>query len=291
MRRRGVAHAVVVASFALAFCSLVTRDESRSQSVAAPQPATTGAVRQPGQPVDRQRTGQADNGGEAGENTSFPSADRQQPDPEAAQPRPPANIPASPISFVRHPRPADGVALTIDDGPHPVWTPRILDLLSQYHVHATFCLIGEQVQEFPALVRRIVAEGHSLCDHTWDHDEQLPKRPADTVDREIASAYEAIVAASGGVRPAYYRAPGGNWDARMIEEARRLGMVSLNWSVDPVDWSRPGVSKIVSTVLNSTGPGDVVLMHDGGGDRSQTLTALETILPTLIARGYSFTTP
>jgi peptidoglycan-N-acetylglucosamine deacetylase len=288
MQRRGVAHALVVTVLAVALCLAIARLTSPSRPAAAPHAArTTAPAEQHGQPPDQHRA--APPGTDAAGNTG--SADRQQPGRQEARTRPPTDIPSNPISFVRRSGVTDGVALTVDDGPHPVWTPRILDLLSRYHVHATFCLIGEQVQEYPALVRRIVTEGHTLCDHTWSHDVHLPKRPEATVDHEIDSTYQAIVAATGGVRPLYYRAPGGNWDQRMTEEARRLGMVSLNWSVDPVDWSRPGVSRIVSAVLDGTGPGDVVLVHDGGGDRSQTLAALETILPTLLSRGYSFTTP
>jgi len=212
--------------------------------------------------------------------------------PDSGQNRPPTDIPHLPISYVRQPRPPQAVALTIDDGPHPVWTPQVLDLLARYHVHATFCLIGEQVQEYPDLVRQIVAAGHTLCDHSWDHDELLPNRSATLIHSELQSTYDAIVQASGGVRPVYYRAPGGNWgDGRVTDEARQLGLVSLNWSVDPRDWSRPGTQTIISTVLDNTGPGDIILMHDGGGDRQESLDALGVILPTLLSRGDVFVTP
>ncbi|HEX5494000.1 MAG TPA: polysaccharide deacetylase family protein [Mycobacteriales bacterium] len=276
MRRRGVVQVLAVASFVLVLGSLATKDGghgARPVAAPAPNPVGAGSHGPDRTPADDARP---------------PADPRSQP----ARPRPPTDIPRLPISFVQRPRPAGAVALTIDDGPSPVWTPPVLDLLARYHVHATFCLIGEQVQKYPDLVRRIAAGGHTLCDHTWDHDELLPSRSAQVIDSEIQSTFDAIVRASGGVRPVYYRAPGGNWgDGQVTGEARRLGMTSLNWSVDPVDWSRPGTQKIISVVLGSTEPGDVILMHDGGGNRQQSLDALRVILPTLLARGDTFVTP
>lgn len=274
MRKRGVVHVLAVTGFVLVLGSVATRDGAGGRPVAAPAPNPVG-----GESPRAHRTP----GDDARPRVVAPS--------EAALPRPPTDIPNLPISFVRRPRPAGAVALTIDDGPHPVWTPKVLDLLAKYHVHATFCLIGEQVQEYPDLVRRIVADGNTLCDHTWDHDENLPSRSTGVIRREIQSTYDAIVQASGGVQPVYYRAPGGNWGGQVTEVARDLGLTSLNWSVDPVDWSRPGTQKIISVVLSKTEPGDVILMHDGGGNRQQSLDALRVILPTLLARGDTFVTP
>lgn len=276
MRRRGAVHVLAVTVFVVAVGALATRDDARPAATSAVGPARPDAPHARPAPQDDARHSDSPTGRPA----------------QSAQPRPPTDIPLLPISFVRRPRPALAVALTIDDGPSPTWTPKVLDLLATYHVHATFCLIGEEVVRHPELVRRIVAEGHTLCDHTWDHDEHLPSRSAAVIQREIASTFHAIEQASGGVQPVYYRAPGGNWgDGQVATVARKLGMVSLNWSVDPVDWSRPGTKKIISVVLGKTGPGDVILMHDGGGDRQQSLDALRVILPTLLARGDVFVTP
>jgi peptidoglycan/xylan/chitin deacetylase (PgdA/CDA1 family) len=184
---------------------------------------------------------------------------------------------------------AGRVALTVDDGPDPRWTPELLDLLRARGVHATFCVVGEQVRAHPDLVRRIVAEGHTLCDHTETHDKHLPRRSRATIEREVRSAYDDIVAVSGGVRPALFRAPGGNWSPAVIAEAAKLGMRPLDWSVDPRDWSRPGTAAIAA-VVSAAPSGSIVLVHDGGGDRSQTIAALRTAIPALQARGLQFVT-
>ncbi len=127
-------------------------------------------------------------------------------------------------------------ALTFDDGPDPTWTPQVLALLARAHVHATFCLIGRQAARYPSLVRAIVAGGHTLCDHTWDHDEQLPQRGADRIRSEMTRAQAAITTASGGVAPRLFRAPGGAWSPQVEAIARSLHLTPLTWTVDPRDW-------------------------------------------------------
>lgn len=184
-----------------------------------------------------------------------------------------------------------GVALTFDDGPDPRWTPQVLALLAQHHVHATFCLIGEQAAAHPDLVRRIDAGGHQLCDHTQDHDEQLPSRSPARIRADISTGRDSIVAASGGVVPPFYRAPGGNWSQTVIDTAYSLGLTPLKWTVDPRDWSRPGTQSILTTVSRELRPGGVILLHDGGGDRSQTVAALTVLLDRLPAQGYTFVQP
>jgi peptidoglycan-N-acetylglucosamine deacetylase len=183
-----------------------------------------------------------------------------------------------------------GIALTFDDGPDPRWTPQVLDLLRKYHIHATFCLIGVQVPDHAALVRRIAAEGHALCDHTWTHDEKLRTRPAAVITGEITRTAAAIRAA-GGVAPRYFRAPAGNWSPALIATAGSLGLRPLGWSVDPRDWSKPGTGHILSVLHADARPGTVVLLHDGGGDRSETVAALRQVLPDLVAAHTRFVLP
>jgi peptidoglycan/xylan/chitin deacetylase (PgdA/CDA1 family) len=173
---------------------------------------------------------------------------------------------------------APEIALTFDDGPDPRWTPAVLALLRQYRVHATFCLVGAHVVRHPDLVRRIAEDGHALCDHTWGHDEQLPRRSPAAIRADLRRTSEAIERASGGRAPAYFRAPGGNWSAAVVTEARRLGLRPLGWSVDPRDWTRPPAATITRTVLGAARGGPIVLLHDGYGDRSVTVAALRTIL-------------
>ena len=182
------------------------------------------------------------------------------------------------------------VALTFDDGPDPTWTPRMLRLLAWAHVHATFCVVGREVARHPELVRAIVRAGHSLCNHTWSHDEYVARRPPAVMRAELARTQAAIIKAAG-VRPRMFRAPGGAWSVALEREARRQGMSPLKWQVDPRDWTRPGVRTIAVSVLATVRPGSVVLLHDGGGDRSQTMVALRYLLVRFKKLGLSVQVP
>ncbi|MDJ1137086.1 polysaccharide deacetylase family protein [Streptomyces iconiensis] len=183
------------------------------------------------------------------------------------------------------------VALTLDDGPHPEWTPKTLDLLKRYHIKATFCLIGPNAERYPDLVRRIVAEGHRLCDHSVDHDTGMDHKSVAYQKKQILDAKAQIDKASGGARIYYYRAPGGAFtpDSRRI--AAGQGMRPLGWIVDPGDWQRPGADVILRKAKEQVEDGAVVLFHDGGGDRSQSYEALKSFLPWLQDQGYGFSFP
>ncbi|MBO4208294.1 polysaccharide deacetylase family protein, partial [Micromonospora echinofusca] len=176
------------------------------------------------------------------------------------------------------------VALTFDDGPDPKWTPQTLELLRRYQVKATFCLVGQNAQRYPDLVRAIVAEGHTLCNHSWNHDLLLGSRSPQVIETDLLRTNQAIWAAAPGARVAYYRQPGGNWTYPVVLIAQELGMTALHWTVDPKDWNRPGAGSIAAVVTGSTVPGSVVLLHDAGGDRQGTIVALGTILPNLVRR-------
>jgi peptidoglycan-N-acetylglucosamine deacetylase len=178
---------------------------------------------------------------------------------------------------------SDGVALTFDDGPD-AYSMAVLDLLAQYHVKATFCIIGRQVAAHPDVIRRIVADGHTLCNHTWDHDLNLANRSADEITSEMQRTSDAIHAVVPDAKIAYFRAPGGGFSPQIVQIAAGMGMRSLYWQVDPQDWARPGTQAIVNNVIGHTQPGSIVLMHDGGGDRSQSVEALQTILPNFTSR-------
>ncbi|MFJ9774765.1 polysaccharide deacetylase family protein [Kitasatospora sp. NPDC101157] len=204
---------------------------------------------------------------------------------QPAQPGQPAKVIGSTASGGRT------VALTFDDGPGPA-TGQILDLLAQYHVKATFCEIGQNAAANPALVKRVLAEGHRLCDHSVHHPQPFAKLSHDGAAYEIGAAHDMIVKAGGpGTEVSWFRAPGGGFNTDNEHIAAGLGMSSLGWSVDPRDWSRPGVPAIVSAVQHQLKPGGVILMHDGGGDRSQTVAALKQLLPWLVAQGYTFDLP
>jgi peptidoglycan/xylan/chitin deacetylase (PgdA/CDA1 family) len=184
------------------------------------------------------------------------------------------------------PFPTDAVALTIDDGPHPVWTPKILRLLDRHHVPALFCMIGNQVLGHESVAKSVVRAGHQLANHTWSHPTELAHRRGDVVRREIARAQEKIHDTTGYL-PKLFRSPGGDWSGTVLAESAHAGLVPLDWSDDPRDWSRPGTAAIQRRLMAAR-PGQILLCHDGGGDRSQTYTALSKVIPALTARGYRF---
>jgi peptidoglycan-N-acetylglucosamine deacetylase len=181
------------------------------------------------------------------------------------------------------------IALTIDDGPSPVYTPQVLDLLAVYHVTATFSMIGIHVAAYPYLARAVAEAGHRIANHTWTHAD-LARLPARSVHGQLSRTSDAIHAATG-VRPALFRAPYGAWTPAVIRQCEQMRMLPVDWSVDPRDWARPGVRHIVTDIMDKTRPGSIILEHDGGGNRSQTVAALRIVLPRLLAEGYHFQIP
>jgi peptidoglycan/xylan/chitin deacetylase (PgdA/CDA1 family) len=181
------------------------------------------------------------------------------------------------------------VALTIDDGPSPVYTPQILAILHKYGVTASFSMVGRNAAAYPGVAREVAAAGHMIVNHTWDHN-NLGYMSTVAVQDEIARATDAIHAAAGE-RPSMFRAPYGVWPPEVFRYCARSGLTPLAWSVDPSDWARPGVRAIVRDIVADTRTGSIILEHDGGGDRSQTVAALKIWLPRLLKAGYQFTTP
>ncbi|WP_030673740.1 polysaccharide deacetylase family protein [Streptomyces sp. NRRL B-1347] len=184
-----------------------------------------------------------------------------------------------------------GVNITIDDGPDLKWTPQMLDLLRQYGAKATFCMVGTQAQAHPDLVKKVVAAGHRLCDHSVSHNTAMDKDSQAYQSKQILDAERMITKASGGVRPMYYRAPGGAFTPYSRKLAASRGMRPLGWNVDTKDFERPGTDAIVATVQRELPNGPTLLFHDAGGDRTQTVEALRRLLPWLKAQGYTFGFP
>lgn len=180
------------------------------------------------------------------------------------------------------------VALTLDDGPSLTWTSKFLDLLRAQQVRATFSLVGENVDRLPHLAQRIVDDGHHVINHSYTHPEPFTRLPPASIDAQIDHTQAAIAAATG-VTPGMFRAPGGGWDRKVMTAVASRGLLPLGWSVDPRDWARPGTNTIMRR-LERAHPGDILLCHDGGGNRSQTLAALTRLLPQLKARGLQFIT-
>jgi len=179
------------------------------------------------------------------------------------------------------PRGRKALALTFDDGPSE-YTPGFLRVLRDKHVNGTFFEVGQEMPGREATMRQILAEGNEIGDHTMNHVEY----PGYS---QIAGA-GARIAAYTHFKPCLFRPPGGALDSGVISTAGSLGMRTIAWDVDPMDWSTPGTGAIYSTIVGTTRPGSIVLMHDGGGNRSETLAALPQVIDTLRARGYSFET-
>lgn len=180
------------------------------------------------------------------------------------------------------------VALTFDDGPNPPHTNAILDVLERYGVRATMFCVGMHAAVFDQEVARIAEQGHLLGNHTWSHP-FLPDLTAAQLREQIAATNAVCPTADGNVSR-FFRPPYGSRTPEVLEWLADSGVVVTLWDVDPGDWARPGAEAIASRVLAQVQPGSIVLLHDGGGDRSQTAEALPVIIEGLLERGYHFTT-
>jgi peptidoglycan/xylan/chitin deacetylase (PgdA/CDA1 family) len=176
------------------------------------------------------------------------------------------------------------IALTFDDGPDSDFTEAILDILKQKQVKATFFVIGKNASQNPSLLRRMITEGHEIGNHGYTHNYNQ-RILTDELKQTDQSVYSAT-----GTHTHFYRPPGGYVTKSQIEMIKDQGYVVTLWSVDSRDWRRPGVDGIVSNVVQKAFPGAIVLLHDGGGYRSQTVLALEQVIDQLNAEGYRFVT-
>ncbi|WP_329110260.1 polysaccharide deacetylase family protein [Micromonospora sp. NBC_01699] len=181
------------------------------------------------------------------------------------------------------------VSFTFDDGPNPLDTRRLLTVLHKHRVRAVFCLWGDHVEENPDLVRRIAAAGHTLSNHGMHHDDMSTWTP-ERIRADLRETNAAIRRAVPGASVPYFRAPYGNW-GQTPAVAAALGMRPLGWRLAITDWEPPGTDVLVNRLLDGVTPGAVVLMHDGGGDRSQTVDAVDQAIPILKSEGWRFTLP
>src|SRR3984957_1680792 len=178
------------------------------------------------------------------------------------------------------------LAMTFDDGPSAEYTPRLLDMLKARHIKATFFLVGKNVQAHPELVRRIIAEGHEVGNHTWDHP-QLSKLTDTQATDEIEKTQDAIRTACG-VTPTLLRPPYGALNKpEHIWIPQRLKLNVIYWTVDTEDWKRPGAAAITERVHAGARPGAIILQHDIHGE---TIDAMPAALDGLIAKGYHLVT-
>ena len=175
------------------------------------------------------------------------------------------------------------VALTFDDGPDPRWTPQVLNILKQRKAKATFFVIGENAARYPALMARIHREGHTVANHTWRHGYADTMSSA-TLRNDLLRTSGTIRKTGAQQRICYFRPPGGRHNGVTDARVKALGMSTVMWSVDTQDWKRPG-SLAIKSRAGAARSGDIVLMHDGGGNRSQTVAALPGILLIYAQRG------
>lgn len=191
--------------------------------------------------------------------------------------------------FLRMSGRGKSMVLTFDDGPDPRYTPQMLRTLKAHKVRAMFFVCGEMAAAHKDLLRRIADEGHVVANHTWSHPLLTRLTRA-----EIRSQMERtcdVIEEGTGERPGWFRAPYGAWNRAAFQIGAELGMEPLAWTVDTLDWTSPGADAIESRVIKGAAPGVVVLGHDAGGDRTQSVTALRDYLPRLLDSGYQIIVP
>jgi peptidoglycan/xylan/chitin deacetylase (PgdA/CDA1 family) len=295
-RQQALLASLVAVSLALVMIPTATRRGNDVDPVTAAGNRTVTA--EPATPPEGRAAGKDDDQADA----------RPDPRPEPTAPAtttpnrppevPPSSAPAPSESPIIAVPPGDGphrswkttgsrtVALTFDDGPDPVQTPRLLALLDRYRVKATFCLVGAQAERHPEIVRQIAAAGHTLCNHTWDHSLVIGLADPAAIEADLARTSAAIRRAVPDAEIPFFRAPGGNFTDRLVQVAYADGMTSLYWDVDPRDWDHRAepddeshADQVVAEVQKFVKPGSIVLSHDF--DQPDTVLAYEKLLPYL----------
>ncbi len=181
------------------------------------------------------------------------------------------------------------IALTFDDGPSPNITPQILDILKEHKIKATFFVIGNNLNNFPELGQRLVAEGNAIGNHTWHHWRRLMNEFTATHEIEDTGT---LIYETTGIKTSLFRPPNGFLYNGLVDYAQKRKDAVILWSVDSDDWrgAKVSVEHIVDKVLENVEPGTIILMHDGPGDRSHTVQALPKIIDEITQRGYEFVT-
>lgn len=199
----------------------------------------------------------------------------------------PSRFQGATIKFATLPPNQKVIALTFDDGPWPKSTAQVLDILKKNNIPGTFFVVGQNVKNYPDLTRRIVAEGHSIANHTWHH--WYHHMNPQTAAYEVANTTD-IIFKTTGVKSGLFRPPGGIMTNGVVSYARNNKYAIIMWSSDSIDYSRPAVPRLINNIFKSAKPGGIVLMHDGGGDRTHTVQALPEIISRFRKQGYKFVT-
>lgn len=180
------------------------------------------------------------------------------------------------------------IALTFDDGPHPVKTPKILDILEKHGVRATFFIVGSLAEYHPEIVKKEADMGHELANHSYTHP-RLSKLTVEGIKAEIAKT-DGIIKKAAGVTPRLFRPPEGAYSSDIVKIAAEMGKETVIWTVDTLDWAKTPCEKIVENVKANVTSGSIILFHDCTRDGTFTAEALEVLLPFLKAQGYEFVT-
>lgn len=192
----------------------------------------------------------------------------------------------SDIVFYKSRKPTKKIALTFDDGPHPRYTEKILEILERYNIKATFFVIGVNIRNYPEPLRKIAAAGHDIGNHSYSH----------TVDKNMSKSdilaemqkCDSLIYDITGQKTKLYRPPCGFYGDEVVSAAKERGYTIVLWSVDTLDWKNTPPSEIVGNVIPNTNGGEIILMHDYTSGKNTTCEALELIIPMLLQKGYEF---
>lgn len=209
---------------------------------------------------------------------ALPLGDSPAPVPTPTRPVEPTSVPTAPAGGS-----GPVLYLTFDDGPHPGYTPQVLEALARHGARATFFVIGSLAERYPGIIQRITAEGHTVANHTWNH-EALAGLPQEVFDDTVGRTQDLL----GSRATSCLRPPYGSIDAFTRDWAANHGLDIALWNVDPADWRSPPAADIAQHIVDHARDGAIVLLHDGGGDRTQTVLALEAALQSLVGRGFRF---
>lgn len=190
--------------------------------------------------------------------------------------------------FYCHKNNAQKIALTFDDGPHPRYTRRILDILKKYDIKATFFIIGQNVEYYPGIVEQIIAEGHEVGNHTYRH--KHTKMLTDEVFEQDVEKCNSLISEKCANKVKLFRPPEGYVDEKVRAVAQSLGYSIILWNIDTRDWEHASAKQIERTVINNISAGDIILMHDYVSGSNSTIEALERIIPKLLDENYKFVT-
>lgn len=180
------------------------------------------------------------------------------------------------------------IALTFDDGPHPSYTDRILEVLEKEKIPATFFVIGSNVKQYPEITRRVLAAGHEIGNHTYTHP-LVPLTATEQLEREIEQT-DALLLSLGIPRPIFFRPPQGKFPPDAEEFLARTGKIAVLWSIDTRDWAHTETADMIREVEEKVAGGDIILFHDFVGGKSNTVAAIKKLIPSLKRRGYQFVT-